>query len=589
MTRTRAGDRSGGADPFLFRPDPILAIGVVAGDSAHAMPEPDLSRRIDEVAETLLGGCRGIVGRDAEFFSAAPPRLRFVARLANADERTAVEAGRRAGGEVAIVRAIGDRTGDDAGTVLALPGEPHDPRLAGRLGEALLAQSDLLIAMWDGRPDARSGSAGSLVQEAVERRIPVLVLGPGGADVIDDRLAHLLPPVAAELPREPLSGACGRVLARVFAPPAGQGERAALRDFLAEGRAPRTYRREYRALLVLAHRPRRRALPRGGRDSDPALDGDAEWKRAADLAAAVSPAGRALIERHARRAARAEELASFYGERVRSGVVLRNVGPTFGSLMISLLAIVAPGIALAWLGVQAVVMTLTVTEANAAVRGRWSERWLDCRSFAERLRCDRFLLPLGIGLARLDVETEAEDPAWMRWCHRRLVREHVPIGFVTDDVAEAAARHLQEVEIAGQIRYHEGAALRFRSLEQRLRAIGTGSILTIIGATILLFGLTLMPTEPPVVRPVLMVLLITLPSVFLAGRGLRLEGAFPLAAARSEQAVASLGALRDRMSAAAPLGYDRLVQASRAAAAAMLLDTVDWRVGLQRSRVVYRK
>lgn len=571
----------------LFRPDPVLAVGIVAdrGSDADTFAVP-----FGEVFLALQAECAAIVGRNGDFFSAAPPRLRIVARSGRPEAELAVApAAGMPGIEIGLIgtgAGSADRSGGVGLRELRLPGAPGDAQAEARAGHALLEGSDILVACGDIRADAEAGSVGALVQEALERRLPVLLLPgrPGGeVEVLDDPAELLLPAVATELPRVRLRDNLDRVMARAFAPPVGPEERRALRDCLAEPHAPRTRRPEYPALLLLAARSR----PAADAPSAPTLTGEEEWARTAALARLVSPEAALDVARQAARSARMEELATFYGRRVRSGTVLRYAGPAFGALMIALLAIVAPDAGLAWLGVQAVVMTLTIAEGNAATRGRWSERWLDYRSLAERLRCDRYLTLFGTGIARLGIVSEAEDPVWMRWCHTRLLREIWPVGLVTDEVVRTGFLHLAEVEVAGQIRYHEAASLRFRSLARRLRIIATGAIIGAIIASLVLFGQTLFAADARALKPLLLALLITLPSLFLAVRGLRLEGAFDLAAARSDQTLLALRRLRERMNAGPPT-FERLLQASYAAAGAMVLETADWRVGQQRSRTPYR-
>ena len=579
-------------DP-LFRPDPVLSIGIAADD----LPGDDASRHAIAAAATVLEAlateCRRVVDAHPDLFSSRPFRLRIVSARAGGldDAIVAMSSSMPAsiGSQIALIRRHTEEAGSTrhpAGVVGPDPGElgfAAECDFTARASERLLDQSDILLAVWDGKPDGRPGRAGTLVQDAIGRTKPVILLPvtpAGETDIIDDPDDLLLPPVASELPRVRLGDNLDRVIARAFAPPDAPAELQALRDCLGERAAPRTYRPEYPALLLLASR---QEAP----DAASTLTAKEEWARANGIADGVSPAAGAIVRRHELRGERLEELAAFYGRRVRSGSVLRYAGPALGALLIGLLAITVPELGLGWLGVQALVMALTVTEATVAARGRWTERWLDYRSLAERLRCDRFLAPLGIGHARLERDTQAEDPAWMRWCHRRLLRETWPEGQASPDVVAAAYRHLADVEIAGQIRYHCGAALRYRSLARRLRLIGTGSILLMLAGTLALFGLTAARQDMGLAKAILMVLLITLPSVFLATRGLRFEGAFELAAARSEQALAALLRLEGQI-AALPATYGRLCEASRSAAAAMILDTVDWRVGQQRSRTPYR-
>ena len=396
--------------------------------------------------------------------------------------------------------------------------------------------------------------------------------------LIDDPENHLLPPLAVTLPRIDLGANLDRVVARAFAPPAGEFERQALRECLAERPAPLSRRPEYRALLSIAER-----RPATG----PSLSVEEEWRCAEAVAALVSPEAAAGVVRMRRLQGRMEELAAFYGERARSGVVLRYGMPAVGAVFIALLAVALPQYSLAWLGVQAVVMSLLVGESTWGARRRWGERWLDYRSLAERLRCDRFLNPCGIGSRRIEDETSAEDPAWMRWVHRRVANGEWVGGTVSRPVVETAMRHLVEVEIPGQIRYHRGAAIRYRSLGRRLGLIASASAGGMLAASLVLLVL---PTQGPwlgALANLLLSLLIVLPSLFLASRGLRAEGGYELAASRSADAAATLRRLADLIETS-PAEYGRLVRASLAAARAMILDTVDWRVGLQRSRTPYR-
>jgi hypothetical protein len=570
----------GSAKATSFRPAPVLTVAVTG--HRDLVPASEEARLIAAAAETvfraLAAEAARIASRDAAFFSPEPPRLRAVSRFDGGGDLTLMAAAERAGCERRAVVA-GRTAPPDVAAPLDLGGTPGDPRMRAAGGQALLDRSDLLLVFWRGEPDAVPGSTASLVQQAM-RRMPVVVLSPEGeATILDDPQEHLMPESAADAPRVPFAANLDRILARAFAPPQGTAERAALAAFLAEPEAPRSRRPEYRFLMLVAER--RRAA--GGAS----LSGAEEWRRAEAAAALVSPEAAAAVARAGGRAARAEELAAFYGERARSGTVLRYGMPAVGGVFIALLAVALPQYSLAWLGVQAVVMTLLVSESTWATHRRWGERWLDYRSLAERLRCDRFLHPYGIGSRRIEEGTGAEDPAWMRWCHRRLAAAEWTGGRIGPEVVAAASHHLVAVEIPGQARYHEGATIRYRSLGRRLGLIATGSVLGMLAASAILVVLPAGRGWQNVATDLLTSLLIVLPSLFLAARGLRAEGGYELAAARSANAAADLRAVARRI-LAAPATYGRLVEASLGAARAMISDTIDWRVGLQRSRTPYR-
>ncbi|HMO28550.1 hypothetical protein [Enterovirga sp.] len=578
--------------PPSFRPAPVLTVAVAGHRRLDATGRE--ADRIGAAAADLFASlareAAAAAERDAAFFGGGPARLRAVSRFAGEADLAIMEAAGKAGCELRAIlpwRRDPGAAAPELARLLAqapqpldLDGEPGDERLMAEAGQALLERADLLVVFWRGAANASPAGTAALVQHAVRRRMPVLLLpvGEGGVSVIDDPENHLLPPLATELPRVPLAGNPDRVVARVFSPPVGEAERRALQDCLDEPLSPRSRRPEYRVLLAIAARraPGKPALPAGE-----------EWARARALAALVSEEAALAVSRTERLQARMEELAAFYGERARSGVVLRYGMPAVGGVFIALLAVLLPQYGLAWLGVQAVVMTLLVSESTWGSRRRWSERWLDYRSLAERLRCDRFLEPCGIGSRRIEEETGAEDPAWMRWCHRRLVASAWTGGTVSAEIVAAALRHLVEVEIPGQIRYHEGATLRYRSLGRRLGLIATFSATGMLAASLVLLALPAGSSWLTVAVNLLMSLLIVLPSLFLAARGLRAEGGYELASARSAEAAAALRRLAG-LAETAPAGYGPLVRASLAAARAMILDTVDWRVGLQRSRTPYR-
>ena len=55
--------------------------------------------------------------------------------------------------------------------------EPHDPvrdRAYEAVGDALIAASDLVLALWDGDPERGRGGTGQVVRRAVRRGVPVL-------------------------------------------------------------------------------------------------------------------------------------------------------------------------------------------------------------------------------------------------------------------------------------------------------------------------------------------------------------------------------------------------------------------------------
>ena len=590
----------GAAGAVELRPDPVLVVAICGRRDVDLTGEDAgrLGHAADALFAALADECARIVAADSDLFGSMPARLRIVTNLTGGADLVVATAAQRTGAEIRVVLpydpAIRGAEMPDvavaamftdlmagAGDPFVLDGSPGVPQAHERAAAAILDASDILVAVWaDGLGRGRDPT-GDIVQEAVDRRMPVLLLPErqeDGVALIDDPDELLLPPVAADLPRVAFGENIDRVLGRAFAPPVSPHERRALREWLDEPRRLTSHRPEYRLLLKLAE---------ARRHGSHLLSQPEEWRQAQISAERVSKAAGQAVERLEALSARVEVVAGFYGEQVRSGIVARYILAAFGSIMVAVFALVAPGFGFAWLLIQAAIAVVTIAEARVSDRRRWNERWLDYRSLAERLRCDRFLQPIGIATVRLDAQTSAEDPAWMRWMHIRHLRTHWAGGRIAPDVVKTATRHLVEVEIPSQIGYHEGAVVRARSLSRRLRILGVGAVAAALAACFGLMAVRASGDSSQSLYAVMQVMLIVLPAIYLAANGLRAEAGFDLAASRSEQALGTLHRVRRRIEAR-PATFDRLVQASRAAAAAMILDTVDWRIGVQRSRQPYR-
>jgi hypothetical protein len=94
-----------------------------------------------------------------------------------------------------------------ASQVTLLPGTLADRKAAyAAVGEATVAASDLLVAVWDGEPAAGRGGTPEIIAEALRRTKPVIWV-----DAARDRLPVLLRQPAAGGPRDlPLARLAGR-------------------------------------------------------------------------------------------------------------------------------------------------------------------------------------------------------------------------------------------------------------------------------------------------------------------------------------------------------------------------------------------
>ncbi len=72
-----------------------------------------------------------------------------------------------------------------AGTTFVLPGSHWEgARAYERANEVILANVDLLVAIWDGERGKGAGGTSDLVQAAAARGIPVIVIPPDDRDAL---------------------------------------------------------------------------------------------------------------------------------------------------------------------------------------------------------------------------------------------------------------------------------------------------------------------------------------------------------------------------------------------------------------------
>jgi hypothetical protein len=203
------------------------------------------------------------------FFSNKAPELRTICMAAEGADLLGAWAARSAGSAVMCVLPFDGYQGDfsspaganaarsileGANTLFVLPGERTEgARSYERANEIILTNIDLLIALWDGKRASGRAGTGDVVQSAISRRIPVVVITPDKAAQPtlltapnDEELAN---PIALDLARKPLD--LPRLVSQILSPPQGPSARRGLVDLLEERNNYRNFRFEYPFLLRL--------------------------------------------------------------------------------------------------------------------------------------------------------------------------------------------------------------------------------------------------------------------------------------------------------------------------------------------------
>jgi hypothetical protein len=588
-----------------LRPAPVLAIGAIGhrgigieGAAAQAV-EAVLARVLSEV-DALF---RQIVAAEWPFFSGADPNLRLVGTAADGAGLLAARAARALGAELACIlpcaqdeyekdfstpaaRALAKEIIGAARAVFVLPGTREEgARACERANEVMLANIDLLVALWDGaRASGRAGT-GDVVQTAIASGIPVIVIpllfppplagaagvgAPAAPKLLlspdDDQLDQ---PIATDLAGAPLDGLPG-LLRDIVAPPSGADKRQGLADLYREqsGRQPRRY--EYPLLLKIF-----------GVNRVPVRTVAAPLEQVSE--AASSPA---LAELRLRTEA-IDAFGVYYGRLFRSSNASAFLLIIFAALFSAILSNLFLDIFGIWIFGQLIVTALVLFDAAIGAKRRWHERWLDYRLIAERLRCMRFLHPLGLGLDRACGLAWRPKQSWAEWYVRRSERAlGPPAGEMRSADLARAARWLADAEIAGQIDYHRRAFRQLGLLEQRLA--GVARVVLWITPVAALIGAAAVAQWHDRAQLIASLILFALPAVTSAFNGVRAEADVVRLAERSGAAAVALARLRRAIDAAAPT-YDRIAVAAMRAASIMAAELSDWRFVLERRRARARR
>lgn len=489
------------------RPPFVVSVGIT-GHRARSLgekAEAGLAERIGACLELVEKAGRAVHAAGAEFFAAVAPRFRLISPLADGADQAAAEAALALGWDLQAIipfdrtryraslehdeaRASFDRLIAAASAVLELPGdgdgEVEDYVMAGR---ATVAHSDLLIAVWDGRPARGRGGTGDVVAQAIVTGTGLIHLRPEG--VSEPRLVWSAfdPNVVTTADGVSVSRACEAdtleaVLAAILLPPTDPQERQFIARYGRERlRAFRT-RIEYPLLLfAFGVRPIRVGDIAESRCQRQIEE---EWQsfrtgcpEAHRIDAPIGPLEIAY--------AWADRLATHFAQTYRSGHIFSFVLGG-AAVCLGLSAFIAPELKLYFAAIEIVIALAIILNALIGNKREWHRRWLDYRQLAERLRPMRSLKLLGI--AAPDPPGTRSNPVprrWIDWYGAAIWRAMgAPSGAIDKDCAARLAVAIADHEVDPQVRYHRRNAHQVETLDRRLELIGTG----LFAATLLVAG-----------------------------------------------------------------------------------------------------
>lgn len=412
----------------------------------------------------------------------------------------------------------------DGTRILTLP-DPGDDPVPGYVAAAamILANCDLLVAVWDGaeqdrddcdgRPAAALRPAGTAwtMREAVRRGIPTiwLDLASGKARFVaaSSEPSRLFAVAEVDCSAGPL----GERLEAILAPPSGadgpghHGDLPArLHDALNEQELTRNVSVAYDMMvrLMTLRRPRLR-IP-----LQPVAERSAEWDGyLAGSPQAGTPLAGSLKTVLLPRFAMFDTLAQAYGHSYRSTYVLAFL-LSAAAVFVGLLSILDWPHIMGWhlletdkkvvevdtKGVAAfaefVLLFAIIWLVRDGQRRQSHQRWLDYRALAESLRHLRFLSMIGASGAATQ-GAHGGAGSWQLWYTRATIREiGLPSGLLSAEHNWQLLRQVREHDLAGQADYHHANHANLHKVHEHLHGIGNWLF---VGTAGILFVLYVLP------------------------------------------------------------------------------------------------
>lgn len=542
-------------------------------------------------------------------YSPDPPQLTLLSALAEGADRIVAEAALavgwrlhvvlpfaadhyRADFETAASVASFDTLLEQAAMVTVLDGVPGRYDAYVPLGRVLVANTDLLVAVWDGVAALGVGGAATVVQRARREAVPILRFDP--ATPSEPWLENLSLPDGGRT-----NGVLGldASLGSLLAPPVPD---PILDQFLAVDypECPRSRLFDHLVAIVTGTRssPIHRTLSEAGTASSES------WSRAWGQLPASTRRG--VIARFAQPHGWADAGALWYSAAFRqafSAIFLLTVGTVFAA------GVGAADIAALGLIPEAMEVLLLGAVLFFVWRGRHTrsqDRWLQLRALAERLRHLATLWPLarttplvrvpeavpGLGAPPAVEEREG----WVAWYLRAVAREAglVP-GDLNEDHTSAVRQWLIDAEVEAQRRFHEDASRRSASIHHPLeRAAELFVVAAILLATARLVGavgfvlVDLLGWTPlTVVRveqfldPLLHALAVTLPALAAGIHGFLGTADFEGGVLRSNSIAPQLRRLANRLGQVRPVDLHEVGEVAAEIARLMEGELGIWRTG----------
>ncbi len=565
-----------------FRPRLAFRVGVTGHRDLNARAcrelRPRVRARLEQIkhlAEQAATESQGVYDDDA------PAILRAISPLAEGADRIFAEEAIDLGYDLEcplpfdcreyrndFTDEISKRQFDEllakAVAVFELDGSRRDePAAYALVGQLVLDQCDILLAIWDGKNAKGEGGTAEVVAHAKRRRIPVVWLhsDSGALDTIITSNG---------------SEDCGRVTC------GGIDERIkdAVWRLLLPPRNPDPV-----GSLHLTERLLAPVLVRVWRLYETALTAGLRRSRSPADAPPESLAIHGFQKQYASWDRSANLLAGLY-----RGAFLLNYALGVLAVFLAILGN-ATGGHWGWAAGESVTILIVIVLVASLRRRRWHLRTADCRYLAEQFRILCYSYPLGLAPCKPHqpayyLPAELGD-SWVEWHSRAIVRQTpMPTAKVTDDYLKEHAKAIRKW-VRGQIHYHDRNAAKLERIDHSIHLWCWRFIVTAFVAALLAWifhssAIFRFAEEHHNLHAWLLLFTAGLPAASAAAHAISTQGEFRRLVDRSESMARGLRSSLSRLDPEAASSAAKLRCQTEHLAQVLLNEVADW-------QVLYRK
>lgn len=541
-------------------PRPRLALNVgITGHRAKALGEDlfgPVRENLDVIFSNLKLAAHELHRREHALFDELDPIIRLHTPLATGSDQLAAQSARANGYQLRALLPfkvseysqdfIGAELDEfreyleDADNVMTLPGDRSASDAYVLVGKAVIAASDIIVAIWDGEPGNGPGGTAHVVELALREGVPVIHLHIDRTKVEASNVRLIIGGDIAEpeLGQLDTLDDYTALLANTLAPHE-RIERLHILEYYQEVENRRNLRIEYPVMLAMLGV---RSLPSHPWRQE-AISADIERDRSV-IREKYPPSLRMPLERGY---GWANFLAIRYAQRFRSGHIT-NYALSALAVIVALTGLLTPAIKIYLVMLELLLIGALFYNTSAGKKGDWHRRWLQYRHLAESLRPLLYLKRVGLtgppfrsdlisGAHRKEAGTD-----WTRWYTAAIWREMAsPGGEMSHAQVKELARAAIKEQVVPQAEYHDVNARRMRKLDHRLHEVGNFLMGAVIATCVLfIMGYYTVPDIVHSMTPVIVFLTAGLPAAGAAVFGMRGHGEHLLQANRSVESAAAL-------------------------------------------------